>query len=85
VRHHVVDPVVGQLVRMRARASGTEAGSPGHPGAEASYPALVKRSIQPSHDVACSQRPWMKMTGACSGMGNLRSEEVDRSIYPLGS
>ncbi len=52
-----------------ARAASTVSGSPGQPGAEAAYPALVKNSIHGSQDRACSQRPWMNRTGAFSVMG----------------
>src|SRR6478736_8764154 len=46
-----------------ARESATVSASPGQPGAIAAYPASSKSSTQGCHEVACSQRPWMKTTG----------------------
>src|SRR3954453_3722075 len=52
-----------------ARVFSTVLPSPGHPGATASYPLVVKYSVHGVHELACSQSPWMKTTGMrLSGM-----------------
>src|SRR5258705_3820945 len=52
-----------------ARAASTVSSSPGQPGADGSYPAVRKSSIQGDQDVACSHSPWMNRTGVGDVMG----------------